>query len=98
MVLPPAMLHEVVRALKPLRALDAVVLAQAREVFGWFGGSVAGEVRGGAEVCVDLVEMSGGGVSGFVFRGGGRWGGRERRNLVMRLVLMRRMEPMAGGW
>lgn len=60
MVLPSAVLDEVVRAFEPLRALDAVVFAEAGEVFGWFGGEVAGEVGGGAEVGVDLVDASGG--------------------------------------
>jgi hypothetical protein len=45
-------------ALKPLGALDAVELAQAREILRRLGALVLFEVFGGLEICCDLVEVS----------------------------------------
>lgn len=56
-----------VLALEPFRALDAVELAQAREVLDELRGLVLFEVLGGLEVCGDLVEVSGEGGDMLVY-------------------------------
>ncbi len=56
MILSPSMLYKAMFPFKPFRTLDAVKAAQPRKVFGRFGVLVAREVRGGAEIGMDLVE------------------------------------------
>ena len=56
-VLPASMLHQAMFALKPLGTLHTVELPQTRQVLGGLDGFVLGEVFGGAEIVVDLVEI-----------------------------------------
>jgi hypothetical protein len=53
-----AVASQAMLALEPLSALDAVELAQAGQVLGDLGGLVLGEVLGGFEVGVDLIEIA----------------------------------------
>ena len=59
--LPLPVADEVDLGVEPLGALDAVVLAQARQVFSCVAVLVLGEVLGREEVGLDLVDVSAGG-------------------------------------
>jgi hypothetical protein len=58
MILAPAVGGQVVLALEPFRALDAVVFTQSGQILVGFRRLVLGEMLGGLEVGADLVVVS----------------------------------------
>jgi hypothetical protein len=87
------MCNKVVLCLKPLRAFNAVPLAQPGEVFRCFRFSVLGKMFLRSNVCLDLVKISvGESVRSANLQG--RTGGCT--DLVRRFVLLRLMLPMMG--